>query len=502
MSERGHREQRYRDLFAATGEDGFQEAARKLALNDLYFLMVWLLGRKDMQHDWLFDRCMEVQAEPDGYLDLWSREHYKSTIITFGKTCIQDVLRDPEITIGIFSHTSGIAKSFLRQVKHEFEQNRLLQQLFPDVLWVHPHKEAPSWSVQNGITVQRKSNPKEATVEAHGLVDGQPTSRHFRVLLYDDVVTRESVYTSEQIQRVTEAWELSLNLGAHGGVRRTIGTRYHFNDTYKVMMDRGSAKPRIYPATADGTIDGTPVLLTTDQLQQKRRDMGPYTFACQMMQNPKADATNGFQEDWLRYYEPSEFTVAGLNTYLLCDPASEKKKDSDYTAMGVIGLGPDQNYYLIDAVRDRLNLTQRTRKLMEFHRRYRPLAVGYEKYGKDSDIEHIQSEQQRQNYRFEITPLGGSMPKPDRIRRLVPVFEQGRWWMPWKLHFLDHEQRVRDYTAEFVRDEYLPFPVALHDDCLDMQARILDQDLGVVFPDPSYDDRPDTAEMDFDLFGG
>lgn len=502
MSEREHREQRYRDLFAAAGEAGFQEAARKLALNDLYFLMVWLLGRKDMRHDWLFDRCMEVQAEPDGFLDLWSREHYKSTIITFGKTCIQDVLRDPEITIGIFSHTSGIAKSFLRQVKHEFEQNRLLQQLFPDVLWANPQKDAPSWSVQNGITVQRKSNPKEATIEAHGLVDGQPTSRHFRILLYDDVVTRESVYTSEQIQRVTEAWELSLNLGAHGGVRRTIGTRYHFNDTYKVMMDRGSAKPRIYPATAEGTVDGTPVLLTTDQLQQKRRDMGPYTFACQMMQNPKADSANGFQEDWLRYYDPSSFTVSGLNIYLLCDPASEKKKDSDYTAMGVIGLGPDQNYYLIDAIRDRLNLTQRTRKLMEFHRRYRPIAVGYEKYGKDSDIEHIQSEQQRQNYRFEIIPLGGSMPKPDRIRRLVPVFEQGRWWMPWKLHFLDYEQRVRDYTAEFVRDEYLPFPVALHDDCLDMQARILDQDLGAVFPDPSDDERPDTADMDFDLFGG
>jgi hypothetical protein len=35
-----------------------------------------------------------------------------------------------------------------------------------------------------------------------------------------------------------------------------------------------------------------------------------------------------------------------------------------------------------------------------------------------------------------------------------------------------------------------------------MQARILDQDLGAVFPDPSDDERPETADMDFDLFGG
>ena len=93
-----------------------------------------------------------------------------------------------------------------------------------------------------------------------------------------------------------------------------------------------------------------------------------------------------------------------MNIYLLVDPANEKKKTSDYTVMEVIGLAPDNNYYLIDAIRDRLNLTERTEKLFQFHRKYRPLKTGYEKYGMQSDIEHMKYVMEQKNYRFDITP--------------------------------------------------------------------------------------------------
>lgn len=474
----------YREIIAQAeklGDDAVHEVMAELNRTDLFYLLTHTLHRTDINCDWLYERCRDVQANPDGMLDLWSREHYKSTIITFGLT-IQDILNDPEVTCGIFSHTRPIAKAFLGQIMREFEQNELLKQLHPEVLWENPRREAPKWSMDSGIVVKRKSNPKEATVEAHGLVDGQPTSKHFSRLIYDDVVTRESVTTPEQIEKTTEAWALSLNLGAHGGVRRYIGTRYHFNDTWSTLLKRGSAIPRIFPATDNGEMDGTPVFLSAESLAEKRRDMGPYVFGCQMLQNPKADSAMGFKEEWLMQDNLLKKWPTSWNYYVLCDPAGEKKEISDYTVIIVLGLAPDGNYYFVDGVRDRLNLLERTALIFKFHRMYRPAATAYEKYGMQSDIEHIQFMQKQENYRFPITEVGGPMPKNDRIRKLVPIFEQGRMILPYHHMFIDYEGRQRDFINEFINDEYLAFPVSSHDDMLDCLARILDPKLEARFP--------------------
>ena len=120
---------KYQAIIAEAHQQGtavLKETLRTLCRKDLFYLLVYILNRADADKDWLFDRCREVEANPDGCLDLWAREHYKSTIITFAKT-IQDILKNPEITIGIFSHTRKIAKSFLIQIKSEYEKNKNLK---------------------------------------------------------------------------------------------------------------------------------------------------------------------------------------------------------------------------------------------------------------------------------------------------------------------------------------------------------------------------------------
>ncbi len=457
---------------------------RRLCRTDLYFLLWFVCGRGDIEHEWLLARCREIEDEPDGMLDLWAREHYKSTLITFGKT-LQDILAShgddplgPERTFGIFSHTRPIAKGFLRQIKRECESNDLLKALFPDVLWSNPGKEAPTWSEDGGLVFRRRSNPKEATVEAWGLVDGQPISKHFTDLVYDDVVTAASVTTPEMQAKTMQALELSYNLGARGGRRRMIGTRYHYADAYRTVMERGTAKPRKHPATDDGTVTGNPVLLTPEELAQKRRDQGPYVFGCQMLLDPKSEDQEGFRESWLRYWKTQP---SGGNRYIVVDPANKKRKKSDYTAIWVFELREDRNYYAIDIYRDRLSLTERADLLFRLHREYRPIRVGYEEYGMQADIEHIKDRQERENYRFDIVPLGGRLGKHERIKRLVPVFEQGRFYLPETLTRKTHDGSV-DVVAAFVNDEYKAFPVSLHDDMLDSAARILDEDLRAEFP--------------------
>lgn len=463
---------------------------RSLYRTDLYALLRYGLRRKDVEHPWVFERCREVQRQMDGVLDLWAREHYKSTVLTFAGSIYriirshgEDAPINREVTIGIFSHTKPIAKGFLRQIKYELETNEHLHAVFDDIFWPNPRKEASKWTEDEGITVKRKGNPKEATVEAHGLVDGQPTSKHFVHRQYDDVVTLESVTTPDMIAKTTAAYEMSDNLGTEGGTYGLVGTRYHFADTYGDLIKRG-IPVRTHPCTRDGTDNFTAdncVLMKPETLTAKRVSQGPYTFGTQMLLNPKGDGAQTFKNEWIKY-SYSAPVGDGMNVYVLCDPANEKRKTSDYTSFWVVGLGPDQNYVVLDVVRDRLNLTERTAKLFELHRRWKPANVGYEKYGMQADIEHIRSEMERRNYRFHITELGGQVPKLDRIKKLIPLFEAGRVYLRHSCMYTNYEGRTHDLIQTFVEEEYKAFPVMSHDDMLDCLARIVDPELRAEFP--------------------
>lgn len=472
---------------------------RTLIRLDLYFLLRFACRRMDMEHPWLIERCKEVQNNPDGFLDLWSREHYKSTIITYGLT-IQDILashgNDPlpkwkglEPTFGMFSCTRPIAKGFLRQIKREFEMNDLLKSFFPDVLWENPHRDAPKWSEDDGLVLKRKSNPKESTVEAWGLVEGQPTSKHFDVQIYDDVVTIESVRSPDMMRKTLESWELSINLGGGDVRRRHIGTRYHANDTYRTIMHRKAAEPRIYAGTDDGTVHGKPFLKSKEWMLERYKLLGSYTFSTQILQNPIADEKQTLKREWLRFHEGHD--GAATNRYIIVDPAGEKKKTSDYTSTFVIGLGADDNYYVLDLIRDRLNLTERGDMLFRLHKKWKPMGVGYEKYGLQADIEYIKDRQKRENYHFEITELGGQLPKNDRIKRLYPSLEQGRWFFPQTLYRTDYQGQYQDLVEIYINEEFLVFPVSVHDDMLDCQSRIVDPELNALWPRAKYEDEHD-----------
>jgi predicted phage terminase large subunit-like protein len=297
------------------------------------------------------------------------------------------------------------------------------------------------------------------------------------------------------MKKTSDKLRLSYSLGVEGGVRRFIGTRYHFNDSYRELTEAGTATTRRYPCTVDGTANGEPVLLSRESIAQKRRDMGIYIFGCQMLLNPKADETQGFHEEWLRRYTTED--GRGLNKYILVDPASSKKEHADYTSIWVIGLGQDENYYALEIIRDRLNLTQRAARVMDLHRKWKPIEVRYEEYGLQADVEHIESTQEREKYRFDIKRVSGQTRKEDRIKRLVPLFEQHRIYLPRSFHITTADGETKDMVHEFVEQEYKAFPVAVHDDMLDSLARIAEPELALKWPAKQ---RPRSNSKPFEPF--
>ena len=409
-----------------------------LACNDLFYLFVVLLNRRDAIHPWLFNRVREVEAEPNGCLDLWARGHYKSSIITFALT-IQDILVDPEDTFGIFSFSRSTAQTFLAQIKAELERNENLKICFPDVLYWQPEKESPRWSLQSGIVVKRLSNPKEATVEAWGLVEGNPTGRHFKKLVFDDMIEQRNVTNPEQIAKATEAWELSDNLGVGDAtIKRYVGTRYALGDTYQTMIDRKVVKVRLKPATKNGRVDGEPVFWSKETWEKKKVEQRA-TLPAQLLQNPAAGKNAMFDLAWMR---PFEIRPTTLNVYIMADPSRGRTLRSDRTAIAVVGIDSQGNKYLLDGARHRMKLSQRWDMLRRLYDKWRHVhgvqfvRVGYERFGQQSDDEYFQEQMRKlpEEDQFAIEELAwpneGRNSKADRVQRLQPDFENGKFFLP------------------------------------------------------------------------
>ena len=442
------------------------ELIRVFAPKDLFFLAYFVLGIP-CNHPWLVDRIREVEEERYGVMDLWPREHFKSTILTYA-LIIWEILQNPEERIGIMSHTRGIAKAFLQRIKVTLESNQYLLDAFPDIFYQKPEYESPRWSLDHGIVVKRQGNYAESTVEAWGLVDGMPTGKHFSVMNFDDLVTVESVNTPETMRKLRECYQMADNLGDRRGRRRVIGTIYHHADLHCWLEKQGVLKVRKYPAK----VHGRGVYLTNEELDRKKRNQGEYIFSCQMMLSPISEDNQTFRREDLKFFKQVSHK---MHYYILVDPAGKKNRTSDFTVMFVIGVDSRHNRYVLDMVREKLNLRERWERLKKLVLQYDPKLVGYEEYGMQSDIDYIQEKMTETGVHFKIEKVAGLASKEDRIRRLQPLFQEGRIILPATFYAFDQETLEKvDLVERFITDEYDAFPYSLHDDLLDCLSRQCD----------------------------
>jgi len=323
---------------------------RALILDDLWFIVRFVLKVPDRlsNHPFVVQACQDVENGPKDYtLDVWAREHFKSTIITIAET-IQFSLKEPDEATGIFSYVRPVAKKFLGSIKTVFQNEKILAHCFPDIVWPDCEKQAPLWSLDEGLVLKRGTNRKEPNISAWGLVEGMPTGFHFGRRVYDDISTEDMAASPDMMDSVKTKFDSSQNLGTDTGHHRVIGTYYHHDDPLTFIRGKkaiGTGEPRYHyrfkPATDDGTSTGKPVMLSERRLDDLK---GTRTFNCQQLLDPSPLSDMKLNPD---LFLPIERRMIPKEVYrfMLIDQAGDldsalKKTGGDPWAVGVVAVEP------------------------------------------------------------------------------------------------------------------------------------------------------------------
>jgi len=192
--------------------------------------------------------------------------------------------------------------------------------------------------------------------------------------------------------------------------------------------------------------------------------------------SPSTSEASEFKLEWIKRYRT---LPDPLSLYIFVDPANEKKKTSDYTVVALVGVDQFGSRFLVDIVRDKLDLGERWKAIKEMVLSYSGvMGVFYEKYGKDSDIWYMEQRQLEEGVYFTIDKIGGSTTKTDRIKRLVPICREGKFYLPER-PIIYHGQ---DLVRIFIDEEYTKFPFCRHDDMLDAISRVEDPAVALIKP--------------------
>lgn len=391
--------------------------------------------------------------------------------------------RHPKSTVIFASHTQAFADRFGRRSRNLVNEDAY-QAIFPETKISSDSAAAGEWATTLGGEYK--------AIGAGGRVQG----RRADLLVIDDPIGSREDADSELVRSQLWDWyKFDLFPRLKPGARvLVIQTRYHMEDLaghllaeepedwrllhLPMEVEEGLPNPLGLPMGAHLW----PEWFTDEMVAKAKTD--PRTWSALYQGVPVPIGGGEFKKAWVQHYEVANFQ--GMPKIILVDPAGGKsERKGDFTSMWVVALGDDENFYIVDMVRDRLNLSARTEMLFKLHRKWRPQQVRYESYSMQADIEHIKGEMTLKNYRFVITEVGFGgkrVKKEDRIRRLVPHFEAGRVWLPMEFRYTDTSGKTQDLVQVFVEEELSVFPVGAHDDMLDALSRLAEPTLPLPWP--------------------
>lgn len=407
-------------------------------------------------------------------LILIPRGHLKSSVITVAYT-VWRILKNPRLRVLIANATASNAFKFVRQIKWQFTHNKHIQRLWPELFLTMEQilRENITWT-KNEMCVPRQAEYElgESTVEGIG-VGGNLVSRHYDMIISDDLVNNKNVKTPYLIEAVHEWYQLMHSLLEPGGEEIIIGTRWDYLDLYSTLLSQKEHTEvcSIFISTDVGTDDKPfyPKKYSRDRLKEFEKELGPYKYSCQYRNQPVDRETAELNASWLRFYvRPKDAWKDILNfSFAIVDPAFTEE-DGDATGILVFSVVSSGEWYVRRVKKLRVgDIPAIIDGIFEVVNEFPDLmTLAIETRGFQRAIAHgLYDEMERRNKFFSVKELKGESNKNKkwRILRLAPLFRAGRIHIEGK-NLASVEGGMRDLVHEYLR-----FPRG-HDDLLDCLA--------------------------------
>ncbi len=402
-------------------------------------------------------------------MDLAPRGHGKSTIgdVDF---CITQVLRNPDIRIMIGSKTQTQASAFLKEIRTHFEQNVNLIRIFGD--WKKSRDNV--WNDKEFTVNRRTVIKKEATVSALG-ASGAVVSKHFDIIIGDDLVGFENARTEAQ-RKVLKEWfysSLYPTLEPDGEIH-ILGTRYSPMDLYEDLIKSKNYKVNVQQAIT--VKDGQEYSLweskfSLEKLRSIREEAGLIIFNMQYQNNTELAKGKIFKYKYFKHFEEYDIDYdlnrvrvkvldsqgvpywIPVRIYMGADLAisEDETSNNDYFVLTVIGVDKNKNVYVLDYLKERLTFNAQLNAILDYGKNKFPMV---ERIG----VETVQYQKSlaQEIRRLSLLPVINIQTSKDKVTRAMrrsALFENGKVW--FRIGMDDLEECL------------LLFPEVDHDDLFD-----------------------------------
>ena len=402
-------------------------------------------------------------------MDLAPRGHGKSTIgdVDF---CITKVLRNPDIRIMIGSKTQTQASAFLKEIRTHFEQNVNLIRIFGD--WKKSRDNV--WNDKEFTVNRRTVIKKEATVSALG-ASGAVVSKHFDIIIGDDLVGFENARTEAQ-RKVLKEWfysSLYPTLEPDGEIH-ILGTRYSPMDLYEDLIKSKNYKVNVQQAIT--VKDGQEYSLweskfSLEKLRSIREEAGLIIFNMQYQNNTELAKGKIFKYKYFKHFEEYDIDYdlnrvrvkvldsqgvpywIPVRIYMGADLAisEDETSNNDYFVLTVIGVDKNKNVYVLDYLKERLTFNAQLNAILDYGKNKFPMV---ERIG----VETVQYQKSlaQEIRRLSLLPVINIQTSKDKVTRAMrrsALFENGKVW--FRIGMDDLEECL------------LLFPEVDHDDLFD-----------------------------------